>query len=150
MITLSSDFGVQTQDVAMMEAAIYEINENEKVIHLAHYIEDFDITTAAWILESVIKIKPAIHVCVVDPGVGTSRKGMIIKTKRGDYLVGPDNGVLIPAARSLGFEKAVELTNPNLMRQPVCPIFHGRDIFAPAAAHLSKGVPIFIAIMIVL
>lgn len=141
MITLTSDFGVQTQDVAMMEAAIYEINPDEKVIHLAHYITDFDTISAAWIMESVIKIKPAIHVCVVDPGVGTSRKGLIIETKRGDYLVGPDNGVLIPAARTLGFVKAVELKNEKYMRQPVCPVFHGRDVFAPAGAYLSKGVP---------
>lgn len=75
--------------------------------------------------------------------LGTKRKGIIIKTKRGDYFVGPDNGLFVSATNILGgCENVVEISNHKYMRQPVSPIFHGRDVFAPAAAHLSCGVPL--------
>lgn len=143
MITLCSDFGVQTQGVGIMEAAIYEINPQAKVIHLFHGLPSFDLVTAAWALESVSCMKPGIHACVVDPGVGTERKAIIILTGRGDYLIGPDNGVLIPASRVLlGIRKVVAIENEKYMRLPVSPVFHGRDVFSPAAAYLSMGVSI--------
>jgi S-adenosylmethionine hydrolase len=83
------------------------------------------------------------HICVVDPGVGTDRRAIAIETQRGDILIGPDNGVLLPAAGFLGgIVRTHALTDERFMRLPVSPIFHGRDIFAPAAAHLSSGVPI--------
>jgi S-adenosyl-L-methionine hydrolase (adenosine-forming) len=141
MITLSSDFGVQTQGVGLMEAVIHEINPDAKVVHLFHGLPNFDTTTAAWALESVFCLKPGIHVCVVDPGVGTERRAIIIQSARGDYLVGPDNGVLLPAARLLGGVKnSVVIENERFMRKPISPVFHGRDIFSPAAAYLSLGV----------
>ena len=143
MITLSSDFAVQSQGCGAMEAVIYDINPDEKVIHLMHGLPAFDIMEAAWALESVASIGVGHHVCVVDPGVGTERKGLIIHTKRGDDLIGPDNGVLIPATRLLGgIIRAISIENKSLMRASVSPIFHGRDVFSPIAAHLSKGVPI--------
>ncbi len=142
-ITLTSDFGVQSQGVGIMEAAALEINPDAKVIHLMHGLPDFDLFYAARTMETVNYLPVGYHVCVVDPGVGTKRKPIIIETGRGDFLIGPDNGVLIPATRFLnGIKKAVEITNKKYMRQPVSPVFHGRDIFTPAAAYLSKGIKI--------
>ncbi len=142
-ITLTSDFGKQTQGVGNMEGVVYDINPGAKVIHLMHGIPGFDMFTAARTMETVYFMPVGCHVCVVDPGVGTGRKAIIIKVKRGDYFIGPDNGCLMSAPRLLGgIEKAVEITNEKYMIIPVSPIFHGRHIFAPAAAHLSNGVPI--------
>lgn len=142
LITLTSDFEKQSQGVGAMEAVAYEICPEAKVVHLMHGLPDFDIVMGARTIETVVFIPVGNHVCVVDPGVGTQRRGIIIQTKRGDYLIGPDNGVLIPAARRLGIKKSVEITNRKYMHEPVSPIFHGRDVFTPAAAHLAKGVRI--------
>lgn len=126
-----------------MEGVIFDINPEAKVIHLMHGLPDFGLFYAARTLETACYLPVGCHVCVVDPGVGTKRKPVIIETKRGDFLIGPDNGVLIPATKFLGgIKKAVEITNKKFMRKPVSPVFHGRDIFAPAAAYLSKGVKI--------
>lgn len=141
LITFTSDFGVQSQGVGIMEGVALSINPEANVLHLMHGIPDFDIITGARTLETAFYLPVGFHVCVVDPGVGGKRKCLAVKVKRGDYLIGPDNGVLIPAARRLdGIEKVVEIKNPKYMRQPVSPIFHGRDIFAPAAAWLSKDI----------
>lgn len=142
-ITFTSDFGVQTQGIGIMEAVAFSIAPNTKVIHLMHGLPSFDIRAAARTLETIQYLPIGCHVCVVDPGVGTKRRGIIIKTKRGDYFIGPDNGIFIPAVKILGgCEIAVEITNKKYMRRPVSPIFHGRDVFTPAAAHLSLGVKI--------
>lgn len=143
MITLTSDFGVQSQGVGLMEGVILSICQNANVIHLMHGLPSFGLIAAARTLESVQYLNGGTHVCVCDPGVGSKRKAIIIKTERSDYLIGPDNGILIPAANILGGVKcAHELSNTDYMRKPVSPIFHGRDIFAPAAAHISNGVSI--------
>lgn len=143
IITLTSDFGVQSHDVGVMEGVALEINPEAHVIHLMHGLPSFNLSYAAIALETLSYMPVGYHVCVVDPGVGTKRKPIIIETKRGDFLIGPDNGVLIPATRILeGIKKIVEITNKKYMKQPVSPIFHGRDIFTPAAAYLSKGVKI--------
>lgn len=142
-ITLTSDFGVQSQGIGIMEAVAYEINPQAKVIHLMHGLPEFNLFYAARTIETISYLPIGYHVCVVDPGVGTKRKPIIVKTGRGDHLVGPDNGVLIPATRFLGgINKVVEITNSKYMRKPISPVFHGRDIFTPAAAYLSKGVKI--------
>ncbi len=141
LITLSSDFAVQSQGAGIMEAVALEINPNARVIHLMHGLPDFNLFYAARTMETITHVPVGFHVCVVDPGVGTKRKPIIIKAGRGDFLIGPDNGVLIPATRFLGgIKKAAEITNGKYMRKPVSPIFHGRDIFTPAAAYLSKGI----------
>lgn len=143
LITLTSDFAVQSQGVGIMEAVALEINPEAHVIHLMHGLPDFNLFYAARTMETVNYLPVGFHVCVVDPGVGTKRKPIIIQTGRGDFLIGPDNGVLIPSTRFLnGIRKAVEITNEKYMRKPVSPVFHGRDIFTPAAAYLSKGVKI--------
>jgi S-adenosylmethionine hydrolase len=143
VITLTSDFGKQTQGIGNMEGAIYSINPDARVIHLMHGIPGFDVLSAARTMETIRFMSVGFHVCVVDPGVGTERKGIIVKAKRGDFLIGPDNGCLMAAPRLLGgIEKIVEITNEKYMITPVSPIFHGRHVFSPAAAHLSLGVPI--------
>lgn len=143
LITLSSDFGKQTQGVGNMEAVVYSINPDVHVVHLMHGIEGFSAIQAARTMETVYYMPVGYHVCVVDPGVGTNRKNVIIKVRRGDYFVGPDNGCLMTAPRLLGgIEKAVEIKNEKYMIKPVSPIFHGRHVFAPAAAYLSKGTDI--------
>jgi hypothetical protein len=92
-------------------------------------------------LEGIAKLPVGFHVCVVDPGVGTKRRGIAVQTKRGDFLIGPDNGLLMPAAEFLGgILQVFELVNERFRKHPVSPIFHGRDVFAPAAAYLAKGV----------
>jgi S-adenosyl-L-methionine hydrolase (adenosine-forming) len=142
-ITLTSDFGIQSQGVGIMEGVIREINPEAQVIHLMHGLPDYDLLYAARTLETLKDLQPGYNVCVVDPGVGTKRKAIIIETGRGDFLVGPDNGVLIPSTRFLGgIKKVVESTNEKYMKHPISPIFHGRSIFAPAAAYLSMGVKI--------
>ncbi len=140
-ITLSSDFDPGNIGCGAMEAAIFEICPEARVIHWCHTIESFNIKEGARMLEGVATLSVGIHVGVIDPGVGTSRKGIAIQTKRGDFLIGPDNGLLRPAAEFLGGIVGVfELANEKYRRNPVSAIFHGRDIFAPAAAYLAKGV----------
>ncbi len=142
-ITLTSDFGVQSQGVGIMEGVALEINPEAHVIHLMHGLPSFNLFYAARTMETINYMPSGYHVCVVDPGVGTKRKPIIIETGRGDFLIGPDNGVLIPGTRFLGgIKKVVEITNEKYMKKPVSPLFHGRDIFTPAAAYLSKGVKI--------
>lgn len=143
IITLTSDFGIQSQGVGIMEGTALEINPEAQVIHLMHGLPDFNLHYAARTMETTNYMPIGYHVCVVDPGVGTNRKPIIIETRRGDFLIGPDNGVLIPATRFLGgIKKIVEITNEKYMKQPISPVFHGRDIFTPAAAYLSKGIKI--------
>ena len=140
LITLTTDFGKQSHGVGMMEAAIAEIAPQTRVIHYMHGIEDYDTMSAARVLETVQFIMPAIHVCVCDPGVGTARRPLAILTGRGDILIGPDNGVLLPAVAVLGGAVEVrQISNPAVMRHPVSAVFHGRDVFCPAAAHLANG-----------
>ncbi len=141
LITLSSDFGPGNIGCGAMEAAVFEICPEAKVIHWCHTTHGFDIKGGARNLEGVYKISVGFHVGVVDPGVGTKRRGIAIETKRGDFLIGPDNGLLRPAAEFLeGIVGAWELTHANYHRKNISPIFHGRDIFAPVAAHLANGV----------
>lgn len=143
IITLSSDFGVQSQGIGNMEGVIAQIAPSAKVIHLMHGLPSFDLRTAARTMEVVAFMPVGFHICVVDPGVGTLRRAIIIQVKRGDYFIGPDNGVFMSAVNILGgAKKIVEITNPKFMIQPVSPIFHGRHIFAPAAAYLARGIPI--------
>lgn len=141
LVTLSSDFGPGNIGCGAMEAAVFEICPEARVIHLCHTIEPFNIKEGARTLEGVAKLPVGIHVGVVDPGVGTKRKGIAIQTGRGDFLIGPDNGLLRPSAEFLGgIVKVFELANEKYHRKPVSPIFHGRDVFAPASAYLAKGI----------
>ncbi len=139
-ISFSTDFGSGNKGHGAMQGIAFKICPKARVIELSTNIPPFDIVAGAKVFEAIKWLPIGCHVCVVDPGVGTSRKGIVIQTNRGDYLIGPDNGVLIPAANFLGgIVKVHALENPKLMNQPVSNIFHGRDVFMPAAAHLANG-----------
>lgn len=141
MITLTTDFGLKDPYVAEMKGIILTINPNATVVDITHQVEKFNICMGAFMLASVAPYFPAgtVHLAVVDPGVGTQRHAILIETKR-DFFVGPDNGVLMLAARTQGIEHVYELTNPKFILPKASETFHGRDIFAPSAAYLDKGV----------
>jgi len=140
IITLLSDFGLRDAYVAEMKAVILSINPDARIVDISHEVEKFDIRMGAFVLASAAPYFPekTVHVAVVDPGVGTKRRSIIIQTKRSVY-VGPDNGLLVLAARREEVSHVYHIKNPEYMRQKVSTTFHGRDIFAPVAAHLSMG-----------
>ena len=141
MITLTSDFGLKDPYVAEMKGVILTINPKATLIDITHEVEKFNIRMAAFMLASAAPYFPqgTVHLAVVDPGVGTQRRAILIQTKK-SFFVGPDNGILILAAQNQGIEHVYQLTNPTFMLPKISSTFHGRDIFAPAAAHLDKGV----------
>ena len=143
MITLTSDFGLKDPYVGEMKGVILTLNPKATIIDITHDIEKFNIRMAAFALASAVPYFPkdTVHLAVVDPGVGTERRAILIQTKRA-YFVGPDNGILMLAAQSQGIESIIELSNPNLMLPHPFNSFHGRDIFAPTAAYADKGVKI--------
>ena len=140
MITLTSDFGLKDPYVAEMKGVILTINPNATIIDITHDVEKFDIRMGAFMLASVAPYFPkgTVHLAVVDPGVGTERCAILVQTKQG-FLVGPDNGILMLAAKNQGIEHTYELSNPAFMLPKRSATFHGRDIFAPAAAYLDIG-----------
>ncbi len=141
MITLTSDFGLVDSYVAQMKGVILSINPSSTIVDITHEISKFNIQTGAFMLASAAPCFPngTIHVAIVDPGVGTKRRALLIETKQG-YFIGPDNGLLVLAAERQGITGIYELTNPKYMLPEISGTFHGRDVFAPAAAHLEKGV----------
>src|SRR3990170_5025465 len=141
IITLTTDFGLKDPYVAEMKAVILSLCPNVNIVDVTHEIEKFNIRMGAYVLASVAPYFPkgTIHVVVVDPGVGTQRRSLIMQTRKG-FFVGPDNGVLFLAAEKQGLVCIHEVTNRKLMLSHISNTFHGRDIFAPAAAHLANGV----------
>jgi S-adenosyl-L-methionine hydrolase (adenosine-forming) len=141
VITLTSDFGLTDSYVAQMKGVILNIIPSASIIDITHNINKFNIQMGAFILASTTPYYPkgTIHVAVVDPGVGTKRRALLIKTKKA-YFIGPDNGLLLLAAEHQGIQSIHELTNPKFRLPEISGTFHGRDVFAPAAAYLEKGV----------
>lgn len=142
-ITLTTDYGTKDPYTGILRGVISTIAPTAIVIDLVHEIEPYDIAGASYILAASYKEFPegTVHVAIVDPGVGSSRKPIAIATKN-YYFVGPDNGALLPAAERDGIELVINLDREEYHRKPVSATFHGRDIFAPAAAHIAKGVPL--------
>jgi S-adenosylmethionine hydrolase len=140
IITLTTDFDLRDPYVAEMKAVILSIRPDATIVDITHEIERFDIRMGAYVVASASSYFPrgTIHLVVVDPGVGTERRAILIQTKH-DYYIGPDNGVLALAAKSRGIEHIYEIANRKLMSPKISSTFHGRDIFAPAAAHLANG-----------
>ncbi len=140
IVTLLTDFGYKDHYVAAMKGVILSICPDAQIIDVSHGVPSFDIISASYILKAAYKYFPekTVHVVVVDPGVGTSRKAIVIETKK-YFFVGPDNGVLIPAAMDDGIRRVVEISG-KYMRCRVSSTFHGRDIFAPVAAYIACGV----------
>ncbi len=141
IVTLTTDFGLKDPYTAEMKAAILSISPTAVIIDITHEIAKFNTRMGAYVLASAVPYFPqgSAHVAVVDPGVGTPRRPIVIQTKQG-FFVGPDNGLLVLAAEKQGITSIHELANPRFMLPKVSHTFHGRDIFAPAAAHLLNGV----------
>ena len=143
MIALFTDFGSRDAYVAQMKGAILCINPQAQLIDLNHEIGQFDIRAAAYVLEASVRYFPAetIFVAVVDPGVGSSRRPLLVRTQAEKWYIGPDNGLFTRVLQREGLQAAYALTQAAYFRHPqVSATFHGRDIFAPVAAHLSLGV----------
>lgn len=142
IITLLTDFGSQDGYVGAMKGVILGINPRAMPIDISHDIEAHDIMAGAFVLASAYDHFPpgTVHIAVVDPGVGSKRRAIIIETSKG-YFVGPDNGIFTLVCGREKVTRIVAIQNPKFRAPAVSQTFHGRDIFAPAAAYLSLGVP---------
>ena len=140
-VTFLSDFGVEDDFAGTCRGVIKRIAPEADVIDITHGIEPQSVLQGALVLANTLPYMPeGIHLAVVDPEVGTPRRALVVRTGDGRLLVGPDNGLLIPAAERLGgVAAAYEITNREYALESVSATFHGRDIFAPATAHLSAG-----------
>jgi len=143
VITLTTDFGLTDPYVAAMKGVIISICPFAYIIDITHDVPKFDVRGGAYLLYTATRYFPpgCIHVAIVDPGVGTPRRAIAIKTRKSIY-VGPDNGVLSIATQHEGVEKVVEITERKYMMASISSTFHGRDIFAPVAAYLATGTPV--------
>ena len=140
-----TDFGVRDGAVALCKGVMWDIVPTLRIVDLTHEVPVYDIETAGEVLEQAVPYYPAgtVVVAVVDPGVGSARKGIAVLTRKGHLLVGPDNGMFTLLLDTEGLERAVELRDPRYRRPgDAAYTFHGRDIFSPAGAHLAAGVPI--------
>jgi S-adenosyl-L-methionine hydrolase (adenosine-forming) len=142
LITLTTDFGYKDPFVGVMKGVIFGINPNARIVDLSHGVAPQDIRGAALALGYSAPFFPpeTIHVAVVDPGVGTERRPILIETEAG-FFVGPDNGALSLAVEARPVKRIIELANESYHLKPRSATFHGRDVFAPVAAHLSLGIP---------
>ena len=140
IIALLTDFG-QGEYVGEVKGVIKAIAPASEIIDLSHGVQPYNPRHGAFLLLSSYSFFPkgTVFVCVVDPGVGTSRKPIAIKTKN-HFFVGPDNGLLWPAAEHDGVMEARELSNKKYRLARVSNTFHGRDVFSPAGAHLANGI----------
>ena len=142
-ISFMTDFGVGSSAPSVCRGVMLDIAPDARLVDVTHAIRHFALRDGAFLLARSVPYFPVgAHVAVVDPGVGTARRPIALKVGRGDYLVGPDNGLLVPAARALGgIVAARSLENRALWLPSVSHTFHGRDIFSPVAAHLASGTP---------
>jgi S-adenosylmethionine hydrolase len=140
-ITFTSDYGLDGHFVGVCHGVMARVAPRARVLDVSHAVAAQDVRQGAVVLAQAVPYLPrAVHLAVVDPGVGTGR-GMVAVEAGGQVLVGPDNGLLLWAAEALGgVEAAHALENPAFRLAPVSRTFHGRDVFAPAAAHLAAGV----------
>lgn len=142
IVTLTTDFGSGLY-TAQMKARIISRVPDVRIIDISHDITPQCISEGAFVLRTAagwFEADPCVHICVVDPTVGSSRKAICVVTP-GAVLVGPDNGVLFPAADMLGVEAIFEIAHPDILSREISSVFHGRDVFAPAAAMLAQGLP---------
>jgi S-adenosylmethionine hydrolase len=155
IITLTTDFGLSDAYTAEMKGVILGINPDVKFVDICHTIKPQNITQAAFVLSTAYRFFPerTIHIVVVDPGVGSERRAVLLRTPLADF-VAPDNGVLSYIVQEVADKSvtggavklrqgttAISLTNPEFWLRQVSSTFHGRDVFAPVAAHLSLGTP---------
>jgi S-adenosylmethionine hydrolase len=142
-ITFTSDYGLEDHFVGVCHGVMARVAPGARVLDVTHAVAAQDVRQGALVLAQAMRFLPrAVHLAVVDPGVGTGR-GMVAVQAGGQVLVGPDNGLLVWAAEALGeVDRVVALENPAYRLAPVSRTFHGRDVFAPAAAHVAAGVDV--------
>jgi S-adenosylmethionine hydrolase len=142
-ITLLTDFGLTDTFVGVMKGVMLSVCPGATLVDLTHAVPPQDVAAGARALLQAVPFFPrgTVHVAVVDPGVGTARRGLAVGFD-GGFLVGPDNGLLAPAMDVLGAVEVVVLDNAAFHLPVVSSTFHGRDVFAPVAAHLARGVPL--------
>lgn len=144
-IVFATDYGLADEFVGICHGVILRLAPEVRIIDLTHSIPRQDVMGGAIILGRATSYMPpdAVYLAVVDPGVGSERREVAVRAGAGSLLVGPDNGVLSLAWEALGgAAAAVEIVSEQAMLQPVSRTFHGRDVFAPAAAHLARGMPL--------
>jgi S-adenosylmethionine hydrolase len=141
LISFLTDFGAESAP-ATCRGVMWGIAQDARILDLTHNVRKFAVRDGAFLLSRMVGYLPVgVHLAVVDPGVGTARRPIALRAGRRDLLVGPDNGLLLPAARVLGGVIAAHLvTATDLFLPHVSSTFHGRDIFSPVAAHLANGV----------
>ena len=143
LVVLLTDFGLKDGFSGVLKGVIYSINPSAKIVDLSHNINSFDILEGALVLKAHYKYFPkkTVFVVVIDPGVGTDRLSIVVETE--DYFfVAPDNGVLSLALKGEKLKKVVKIENEKYLLRRDNETFHGRDIFAPVGAYISKGIPI--------
>jgi S-adenosylmethionine hydrolase len=143
-ITFLTDFGLRDDFVGTCHGVIKSIAPDAEIIDITHGIEPRRVLQGALTLADTVPYMPcAVHLAVVDPGVGTDRRAIAVEDASGRLYVGPDNGLLLPAAERMGgIARAHDITNRAYAMKEIAPTFHGRDVFSPAAAHLALGVAI--------
>lgn len=141
IITLLTDFGLSDHFVAVMKGVILNINRDVELVDISHAVPPQDVMHAAFLLKSTYAYFPTdtIHVVVVDPGVGTQRRALLVSSEKG-YFIAPDNGVLSCIYEDAGVGEVRDITADHYFLKPRTGTFDGRDVFAPVAAWLSKGV----------
>jgi S-adenosylmethionine hydrolase len=141
-ICFISDYGLTDVLVGTCKGVMNDVAPGATIIDVTHTVPEFDVIRGAETLRHATRYMPedSVHLAVVDPGDKTKRHALAAEVRSGAYLVGPDNGILLPAAEALGgIVRAVQLTNPRYHVHPVSSTFHGRDVFSPVAAHLAAG-----------
>src|SRR5680860_665851 len=143
IITFTSDYGWEDEFVGVCHGVMLSITRDLRIVDLHHSIARHDVRHGAVVLEQSVPYMPdAVHLAVVDPSVGSERRAIAVETSWGAVLVGPDNGLLLPAADACGgITAAYSLEDTRYLLSPVSRTFQGRDVFAPATAHLASGVP---------
>ena len=143
LVTFMTDFGLRDPSAGVLSGVVLAMTPDARTLDLTHAIPPYDVEAGAEALvESLVHLPVGAHVAVVDPGVGTQRRPIAIRCVRGDVLIGPDNGLLLPAAKALGGVAAVVVLDDERWWGPSrSHTFHGRDLFAPVAAHVASGVP---------
>lgn len=141
IVTLLTDYGYEDEFVGVCHGVIRSIHPEAQIVDVTHGIERFGVRHGALVLRNTLPYMPkGVHVAIVDPQVGTERRALALRTEDGRVLVGPDNGLLSLAwERCGGIDRVVDVTRSPHRLEPVSATFHGRDLFAPVAAHLAAG-----------
>jgi S-adenosylmethionine hydrolase len=142
VIALFTDFGTRDAYVAQLKGAILSIHPTAQLVDLSHEVDAFNVRAAAYLLDAAARYFPVrtIFVAVIDPGVGTARRPVLLVTQAEKYYVGPDNGLFTRVIEREGFQAAYMLTHSAYFLPQVSATFHGRDLFGPVAAHLERGI----------